>query len=259
MEIQLSMNYNLYEKYGLVIFEIGNSRLKIVINDKIHYVDYTDIDSFHTNFELILNQIDVILKNIDYKKIYYASVNPQLINQLIKYYEIENIEQLIDDFPLDFSDITGMGIDRKLGLIAAKENYGNNIITIDCGTAQTYNLLVNSKCEGGFITPGLRTRINSVFSNTNIIEIKSKEFDFTIGKNTKQSIYNGIYIGLISEIKEIISIFNRFTNTELKVLITGGNSEKIFNSLNKNDFSLILYPNLVTDGINILLSKKYDK
>ncbi len=251
------MNYNLYESQGIIIFEFGNSRLKIVADDELFSIDYSFLNNNDTN--IILNQVNSILNKLEYKKIYYSTVNTVLSNFISSQIEMEDINYLIDDLIIDFSEIKGIGIDRKLGLIAANKLCGKNILTIDCGTAQTYNLAIKNKCEGGYITPGLKTRISSIFSKTNIKEIKSNEFNLAIGKNTKEAIYNGVLIGIIEEIKGIIINLKSFYPVDIKCIITGGNSNIIFNALNKNDFSLILRNNLVTDGIKVLLSNKYDK
>ncbi len=258
-EILSDMNYNLYEVYGIVIFEFGNSRLKIVTDEQVQFVDYSFLDLSNDDLNLILNQVNAILNKLEYKIIYYSSVNFNLSNFVSSKIEMENINNLIDNLMIDFSEIEGMGIDRKLGLIAAGTFIGNNVVTIDCGTAQTYNIMIKNKCEGGFITPGLHTRINSIFTKTNIKEIKSRDFNLNFGKNTKEAIYNGVFFGIIEEIYGVINIIKSEYLADIKFVMTGGNSSIIFNALNKNDFSLILQTNLVTDGIKVLLSKKYDK
>lgn len=254
------MNFNkVLKENQIIIFEIGNSRLKISDSENLFVIDYTNKELDANYLASIINQINKILNKLEYSKIYYSSVNFKLSDYLSQHIELNNIEVLLPNSSINFSEIEGMGIDRKLGLIAANEEFGENILTIDCGTAQTYNLVINSKCLGGFITPGLKTRINSIYANTNIEKKEEDIFNFDLGKNTKSAINNGIYFGLISEIKGVITNIQNEKNLIIKTLITGGNSNLIFNSLINNDFSLILRPELVTDGIKVLLFKKYDK
>ncbi len=260
MEILSDMNFDkVLENNKLLIFEIGNSRLKISDKDNLYLIDYTNQILDKNNLLSIINQINKVLNKIEYSKIYYSSVNYKLSDYLAHHIELNNINDLLPLSNIDFTEIEGMGIDRKLGLIAANNEFGNNILTIDCGTAQTYNLLVNSKCLGGFITPGLNTRLNSIYTNTNIEKKAEDTFTFELGKNTKSAINNGVFLGLIAEIKDIILKVQNENNVIFDIVLTGGNSKLIYNSLINNDFSLILRPELVIDGIKVLLFKKYDK
>lgn len=260
MEIQLFMNYNeIIIKEKLLIIEIGNSRLKVDNGEIIQYYDYT-FSKENINETEIIKFLNNIISQLKPSKIYYSSVNPLIENIIYINFNAKNINNFISLAKIDFSDIQGMGIDRKLGLIAANELYGENILTIDCGTAQTYNLLINNKCLGGFITPGLITRLKSLFENTDIPyqDIDNFNFNDELGSNTKDAISNGVYFGLLSEIKYFINKYS-VQYPELKAVITGGNSLKLYNSLKESEFSLILQPNLVNDGIKVILSKIYDK
>lgn len=260
MEILSDMSFNnILSENNIIILEIGNSRLKIDNGLDIDFYDYT-----YSNKDIDEKKIIEFLneKLIKYKptKIYYSSVNPSIENLLYVNFEIKNINNYLSLSGIDFSDISDMGIDRKLGLIAANELYGSSILTIDCGTAQTYNISINKKCLGGYITPGFKTRLKSLFENTNIPEIEYDEILFSneIGKNSKDAIINGIYQSMLSEIKYFIENLNS-KYVDLQIVLTGGNSFYFSNLLKENDFSLILHENLVNDGIKVILSKIYDK
>lgn len=258
------MNYNnLIIENKLLIIEIGNSRLKVDNGKEVKYFEYI-IENAIENKNKIIDFLNFELEELKPSKIYYSSVNPEIENLVFINYDVKNINNFLSLSELDFSEISGMGIDRKLGLIAAKEQKNGNILTIDCGTAQTYNLLIDNKCKGGFITPGLNTRINSLFQFTKIPKIENiisniKKDNMKIsGKNSEDAIILGVFNGLLAEIKHFINHFqSKFEN--LNIYITGGNSLYFYNLLKENDFSLILQENLVNDGIKVILSKIYDK
>ena len=247
------MSYNdILKKENLAIIEIGNSRLKFEFAESSLFFDYTKLNSTYNENELLEFLNNIFTQN-SFSKIYYSSVNPAVESFIYKNFDVKNINNFI-------SKVSGMGIDRKLGLIAASEIYGKDALTIDFGTAQTYNLLVNNVCEGGYITAGLFTRINGLLANTNIPKFDVSELAFSddVGLNSKDAIVNGAFVGLLAELKQILS--NTLSQyPALKIVATGGLSSYFFNSLIKNDFSLILHQNLVNEGIKVILSKIYDK
>jgi len=237
---------------NIIYIDFGNSRVKIWKDETLDIFDYN---------RSWVNEVDLN----DIKKCYFSSVNTnQTELAKLKFTEIEWIDvgDLTKSYSeIDFSEISGMGTDRKLGLIAASEKYNLPIITIDSGTAITINVVDESKkCLGGFILPGIQTQLQSLSdhgSGLPLANIKNqKEYEYSLGKNTNDAISNGILYGTVGSLEyHLRKIIDKYiiNNNNIKIILTGGHSELLFNILNKNKFlvncRLICDKNLVFLGI----------
>mgnify|MGYP001262971590 FL=1 len=165
-------------------------------------------------------------------------------------YEVSNNLKL--PFINEYKDVLNLGSDR-IGLVcAAIKKYPNkDVLVIDLGTCITYDFISSTKIyQGGAITPGFMMRYKSL----NLYTSKLPMLDFNIPKNhngnsTFESIHSGIYFGIIDEIKGRIDFYKkRFKN--LKVILTGGDSNKLPNSLKSGIFA---DSNFIGEGLLYLL------
>ena len=148
-------------------------------------------------------------------KIYFLSVNAKATKKFIKKYpQALNIKKLIK-FTTSYQ---GMGIDRQVACRGF-----NNAIIVDCGSAITVDIMLNSKHNGGFILSG----INKLISFYPQISTKLK-FNFTkninldkMPTNTNEAISYAILKSIILPIKELEEKYN------LQVIFTGEDSRYI--------------------------------
>src|SRR5690606_19356223 len=100
----------------------------------------------------------------------------------------------------------GIGTDRILSLLAVYKMTETPVVTVDCGTAVTVNLLdEENELLGGVILPGYYTQARALNLYTAdlplIKDIKSEGY---IGKNTEDAIKYGILSSIIGAIKTTI-------------------------------------------------------
>jgi len=217
----------LIETANTAYADIGNSRIKIF--DRVNYLSV----SYDKNS---LNEVISFIKNQKISKIIYSSVNSEF--EKILHLKFENVTELlnISDFILaqkiiDFNQVSGMGSDRKLSLFGGLSIASPPLITIDCGTAVTINVLNNDNtCIGGLIFPGLSLQERALKEMTSGL----KNFDLQIpnqilGKTTSEAISIGLYQGLANAISCFVgSIKNEyFPDDELNIFLTGGSSSLI--------------------------------
>jgi len=222
----------------ILIADMGNSRVKFKLKDSIHAFKY------HTDD--LINFLDSIDCN-EIKAFYYSTVNKDAEkfiteNLSIKLDVIEDVKNLLNEkTPIDFSNITGMGTDRKLSLIAVHKVSDSPIVTVDCGTAVTVNLLDEENlCLGGVILPGFYTQgkaLHNFTSNLPLVEELSNRGFF--GQNTEDAIRYGILNSIVGGVKATIN-HSSFSSVP-DVIVTGGYGEIIKNRL------LNYYPNVVYD------------
>lgn len=104
------------------------------------------------------------------------------------------------------------------------------LIVIDFGTATTINIVSGKgSFEGGLITPGIQTMINSLFSNTaQLPQIDIRDYLNFIGRDTKSSIASGILNSTISLIEKTYNhLKNNLLAEDIFIYITGGNARLI--------------------------------
>lgn len=236
------------------IIDFGNTRVKIKIHEEIFTITY--LHDWQLEFKKIIktNQI---------KYIYYSSVNSNMLQIAIKTTQEENIlfknvaTLLNTQKFIDFSDVIGMGDDRKFGIIAAVDFARVPLVTIDCGTAITINLLNDSnKVLGGMIMPGAITQAKSLEHFTNKLPlIRPQVGDFAFGKNTDDAINTGINAAIIGGIKYIISKIQKdvFINKKIHVIFTGGYGELVMQASKLHNSQYI--KNLVLLGMEKIILK----
>lgn len=237
--------------------DIGNSRLKILAGDEYAAFDYK------TNW---IAKVDRFLNRIGGRKLRlgYSSVKPSAVNLLENILStIRNIE-LIDiavylqkQQVLSYSNISGIGTDRLLGLIGAMSYSPPPLITVDCGTAVTINAVgEKGDCRGGAILAGAYTQLESLKFNTEgLPEVQFDRVENPAGKNTIDAMRSGVIFGIAGAIDLITEkiILSEFGGLNLPVYITGGYAGMILDAFGESNKQIIHKQNLVLDGIIYLL------
>jgi len=149
-----------------------------------------------------------------------------------------------------YRDITQLGIDRWLAVIAAWNRYHAPVCVVGCGTAVTVDVVDgNGHHLGGLIFPGLRLMQESLVARTHGIAVKEYgELSLELGDSTSTCIVNGSACALISAIDRVsVDMKNRFGDGLYRV-ITGGDAAAVNELLH---VKFIPVPDLVLQGLAI--------
>ena len=119
------------------------------------------------------------------------------------------------------------GADRLVNAVAINKFYKTPSIVIDFGTATTFDVIgENGSYEGGLIAPGVNLSIEALYmaaSRLPRISINPIQKNVSIiGKNTKSSMFSGIYWGYISMVEGIVKRIMEEQKINFFVLATGG-------------------------------------
>lgn len=239
----------------LIAIDIGNSRIKIAAGGEFYASEY-DI-----NWQSLLTKIfddtpDALLG--------YSSVNTTIEIQLLKFLEnypsitrINTVELLSRQNILDYSDISGIGSDRLLGMIGAMGNSKPPLVTVDCGTAVTFNVIdASGKCRGGAIFPGVFTQFQALGNVSNILKAVKINFKLDkVGTSTAAAVNLGVISSVLGGIERLLkSTLNEgITVIESPIYMTGGYAHHLCNYLSSNYPNVILKQDLVLQGIIRLL------
>ena len=193
---------------------------------------------------------DALPDNINFKKLIWASVGKYPTDNLLKKNQITLKDINLKDMP------HYIGIDRALVCFAAlrkiKNKLNKNLLIVDLGTTVSMTKIDNKgNILGGQLFPGFITQLKSMEQNTknlifpNKIFIPNNKFEMS----TMNAMLRGVYNSIIGAIK--IS----FDKRKDILILCGGDSDLIGNSLKKEIKDFVLEPNLAMYGM-IFLNKK---
>ena len=221
-----------------IVGDIGNTLTKIsLLNKNFKIVKSHSVETKKLNNIRNLNNFckKIIIKNLN-KKILFSSVVPKVfksmkvffIKKKYKLLELKNLNlNSVIKFRVD--DPKKVGSDRIANAIGASNDYRENIIIIDFGTATTFDVVKKSGFyDGGVIAPGITLSIKNLYKSTALlplISLKNKQKNY--GKNTYDALNAGFLWGYEGLINNIIKKISLKSKKNYKILLTGGYA-KIF-------------------------------
>jgi len=156
-----------------------------------------------------------------------------------------------------YEDMTSLGVDRWLAMLAAYGDAQSACMVVDCGTALTIDSIDPAGQHlGGIIVPGLRLLPKALTDYTGIRLTESDpDYSLTLGKATDEAVYNGALALLIALIEKTITqeSASRSDSSEYTVFFTGGDADLIFQFLSPLAVRTKVIPGLVFDGLSIAL------
>lgn len=241
---------------NLLLVDIGNTNTKIKLSNEDEIFAIQTSDKYTP--ELLGMLIPEYLK-VEVDDIVVSSVVPKALLQLKRFFKEQyNKDPMIVDartfkgyieFPEEVKSGFGADMFSTMNAVASKED---TFLTIDCGTACTFNLVVDHKYVGTSIAPGLSTSHRALISNAALIQYVNlkEEHIKLLANNTEDCVKSGTILGwsfmidgFISEVKKEYNLDN------LKVFFTGGVSHLIQPHL-KNE--VIVERNLIFRGLTEL-------
>ena len=236
-----------------LIIDIGNTNTKIAV---FEYDNIIEIDIINAE-----NTIKAINKFLcKYKAINKAIIsnvsetnNSTLINKI----SIDNVYCLSDKLKLPFNNMykskETLGSDRKALVSAAIKHYpNNNVLIIDAGTCITTDFIdASGNYHGGSISPGINMRYGVLSEKTSNLPKLERKYPLRItGSSTEDSIHSGIINGIVYEIREYISEYQKQYN-DINIILTGGDSDFLSKPLK---ISIFANRNFLLEGLNFILN-----
>ncbi|MCX5777329.1 MAG: type III pantothenate kinase [Candidatus Firestonebacteria bacterium] len=132
-----------------------------------------------------------------------------------------------------YENKNSVGVDRLLVSLGAYKKYGGPCIVVDFGTATTINVITkNREFKGGVICPGASLFSKYLFENTSKLPyVKIAPVKRAVGRNTKECIRAGIYIGYIEMISGLLRRVKKETAGKTKIVATGGWGKVFFSNI----------------------------
>ncbi len=126
--------------------------------------------------------------------------------------------------PVLYDNPAEVGADRIVNSVAAFEKYGGPCVSVDFGTATTFDC-VSAKGEyiGGVICPGIGISAEALFGHTARLQrVDIRKPTRIIGTNTVASMQSGLYYGYLGLVDGVLELLLKEMGKETKVVATGG-------------------------------------
>ena len=149
------------------------------------------------------------------------------VSCIIKYL---NIEPLIigpgikSGVSIHYDNPKEIGADRIATCAGAISEYGNDLLIIDFSTATTFEYIDKSgNYKGGVIAPGISVSIDALSKKAaKLPSVDIRECSSVLANDTVSAMQAGTYLGYLGMVEYLIDRFKKETNTNLKVIATGG-------------------------------------
>lgn len=150
-----------------------------------------------------------------------------------------------------YEDLSRLGIDRWLAMVAAYQLANGSSVIVDGGTALTLDILAkDGQHQGGYILPGLELMATSLEANTGIH--LSEELYIASpapGHSTEEAVINGNLAALLSLVKEVLQSVSE-QNPGVKLFLSGGDAELLDQHILFDNKEVV--SSLVLDGLAIV-------
>ena len=171
--------------------------------------------------------------------------------------DVAQVVRNCNGLKVGYEDLTRLGVDRWLAMLAAYEDSQTACMVVDCGTALTLDKIdATGQHLGGYIVPGVQLLPKALVNNTGI---SLSDFDpkhsLELGNSTDAAVYNGALFMLIAFIEKAITqeVTPKQDAAGYTVYLTGGDADLICQFLAPIKMNIKVIPGLVFDGLSIAL------
>jgi type III pantothenate kinase len=245
--------------------DIGNTRIKWRVRgeQKIYcsHSAYSSLLSSEKNYHAIFQTVDS-----EIAQIYIASVatayHTVLVDWLARRFQCQPIFSEVSvkkgGVVNGYTDVSQMGVDRWLALLASWSQMKRACLVVDAGSAVTVDLLLSGGVHhGGYIVPGLQMMNTALFRDTDKVKIAHNTYPLVLdaGKGTQSAVLSGLPSMLLGLIERALRQMQAEGVNHPSIVVTGGDGEYVARLLEVEGYDHVKYiPDLVLDGLSVDMS-----
>jgi len=159
---------------------------------------------------------------------------------------------------IDVDEPNSLGADRAVNTVAVHALHEGDLITIDFGTATTFDVSdFQGAYKGGIIAPGINLSLDALVTaaaKLPRIAIEAPESSSVIGRNTVAQMHIGIFWGYVAMIEGLVARLKADVGRPVKVIATGGLAT-LFEA--HTDVFDAIEPDLTIQGLAILYQRAH--
>lgn len=230
---------------AVLLVDIGNTRIKAVTLAQVNAEPqaFDSLDALYAS--------DAIASA---RHLYFASVREHAVSDALHRWCNQNTiacREVVTEkeaFGLinSYDDVSKMGVDRWLAMIAGAEIARDTFCVIDTGTATTVDFVSNGKHLGGWIVPGFQTMKSALVGATQRVTADELSPDtLDVGKTTENCVAQGCHAAVVGVYLSAVDYLSR-KQTPFDVILSGGD-KKLFANVELGDS--MRPANLVVQGL----------
>ena len=222
----------------ILAIDVGNSNIVFgcIENDEIRFIERMSTDRKKTELEYAGQHKKYYGRSTTFRgKTWEGGIISSVVPQLTEVLKMA-VEKLIKapvkivgpglktGLNILIDNPAQLGGDLLVDSVAALAEHKPPLIIIDMGTATTV-CVINEKRQylGGMILPGVRTSLDSLVSNTSLLQqIGLEPPEKVIGRNTIDSMKSGILYGNAAALDGLIERIEEELGQSCRILATGG-------------------------------------
>jgi type III pantothenate kinase len=230
-----------------LLLDAGNSRLKwAMVTDgewqtqgSAHYGDLAAFSSVLADGETVCYGASVARAQHEAEIMALLapySIEPNWLVSTARFGEVTN----------PYAQPQQLGVDRWMGLIAARGRSRAATLVVSAGTAMTVDALApDGRFLGGLIVPGITLMSRALQQGTgHVIAVDGARQPFPC--NTADAVYSGIMAALSGAVQRQFAHLAEVTGAVPHCIVTGGDADALAPTL---DFSVEQVPSLVLEGL----------
>lgn len=240
-------------QHMILELDVGNSRIKwrLLAADDLAVTDAGYVSGFEELQRV--TELETAIAMARMCSVRGGDVNRQLEDWVRVKYGVElvaaAVTQSCGGVTNQYADVSRLGIDRWLAMLAAYQRAGSACMVIDSGTAFTIDVVDAQGLHlGGYIIPGLKLMRSSLESNTAIrLSDNYAKYSEGLGHSTDEAVFNGTVTALLATIKQQSESLSKAGDIE--IYFAGGDAV-LLHRLAGLDRSEIV-TSLVLDGLDV--------
>ena len=156
--------------------------------------------------------------------------------------------------PVRYENPREVGADRIVNSVAAFAMMGGPVISVDFGTATTFDCISErGEYLGGAIFPGIHVSMEALFDRASMLHrVEIARPKGVIGRTTTASIQSGLLYGYAGMVDSMVERIRGELGAEARVLATGGLATRIAGETRTIEQ---VEPFLTLEGLRILFEK----
>ncbi len=156
-----------------------------------------------------------------------------------------------------YDDVSSMGVDRWLAMVAAYNSCREACVIIDAGTALTIDVIDRGgQHHGGYILPGAELALTALGRSTGKVRFGvAASKSLGLGKNTGACVHNGKWLGLVGAVQLALHEAEKEIGVNYRVYVTGGDGVNVMQLAGDYAASWHYSKDLVLDGLALVLAK----
>ncbi len=182
-----------------------------------------------------------------------GEVNKQLESWTLSKFGVAPVQAIVTQscggVTNQYADVSRLGIDRWLAMLAAYRRAGGACMIIDSGTAFTIDVVSGQGLHlGGYIIPGLALMRRSLEAHTAIrLNDNYSAYSLGLGHSTEEAVFNGTVAALLATIKLQSDLLSEAGT--VKTFFAGGDAELLHDLAGVEGSEIAT--SLVFDGLDV--------